>query len=193
MKKQLTIFTLLLSIMMAPSLTKAQDGFFSDARTLGKGTTALSIQPVFLTEQEDFMLIFRGAYGIQTGLTGHAKLGVFEDEIYFGGHIEGNIASEPNAGLSVAVLGGLYTYGELGLKTGINVSKYLDPISIYTGVNYQPLFLDGTTLHSVLVPVGLDIHLRNTEKVDLIFEADIPVNDDAQFLQALSLGARFYL
>ncbi len=182
-----------LALFTMPTLVNAQDGFFSNAQTLKKGAFALSVQPVFLTEQDDFILMFRGAYGLTYGLTGHAKLGVFDDDIYVGAHLEANIASEPSSGLSVAVLGGIYSQGEIGLKTGLNISKDLDPVSIYSGVNYQPYFLDGNTLHSVLIPVGVDIHLRNSDKVDLVLEGDIPVNDDGEYLQAITFGARFYL
>lgn len=194
MKKLKLTLGMALALFMMPSIVTAQDGFFSNAQTLQKGAFALSVQPVFLTEQDDFMLMFRGAYGLAHGLTGHAKLGVFDDDdIYAGAHLEANIASEPSSGLSVAVLGGIYSQGEIGLKTGLNISKDLDPVSIYSGVNYQPYFLDGNTLHSVLIPVGVDIHLRNSDKVDLVLEGDIPVNNDAEYLQAITFGARFYL
>ncbi|SMO45872.1 hypothetical protein [Gracilimonas mengyeensis] len=192
MKKSLILTLLSLFCFFGTQTLKAQDGFFSNAKTLEQGTFAVGIQPVMLTAQDDFMFITRGAYGFSNDLTGHAKLGFMDDEIYFGGHFEANVASEPTSSLSVALLGGIYTYGDLGLKTGVNISKDIHPVSLYTGFNYQPLFTDNVTYHALLVPVGIDIHL-NDAPVDLMLEGNIPVNDEAEYLEALTFGARIYL
>jgi hypothetical protein len=193
MKKLATLLLLTLSVSLAGSQAKAQDGFFSNARTLAKGTGSIAIQPVFLTEQDDFMMMFRGAYGLNHGLTGHFKLGAFDDDVYVGAHLEANIADESQSGISIAAISGIYSQNELGLKAGLNFSKNFHPVSFYTGLNYQPLFLDGNTLNALLIPVGVDIHLKEESRFDLIFEGDISVNDDAEYLQSLTFGARFYL
>jgi len=191
MKKLFLLTTFIFFAITTTQTLKAQDGFFSNAKTLSKGTTSIGVQPVFLTNQDDFMFILRGAHGITNSVTGHLKLGLFDDETYFGGHFETALNNEAESAVDVAALLGVYTYGDLGLKLGLNLSTDLDPISIYSGINYQPLFLDGTTLHSVLVPIGFDVHLDNG--VDLMLEGNIPANNDADYLEAITFGARFYL
>lgn len=191
MKKYLLSATLALFLIFGTQSLKAQDGFFSNAKTLEKGTFAVGLQPVVLSEQNDFMMIVRGSYGLSHGVTGHLKVGGLDDDFYGGAHLEYNIAAEPDSPLSVAVLAGAYSYDYPGLKFGLNISRDFHPISIYTGINYQPLFVDDTTINSFLLPVGLDYHIQNAP-VDLMLEADVPL-EDAQYLEAITFGARFYL
>lgn len=192
MKKSIFILPLLLLSFISVNNVQAQDGFFSNAQTLEKGTLAIGLQPVMLTEQNEFMFMGRGSYGLTNGLTGHFKVGFQDDITYVGAHFEGNLASEPASALSVALLGGIYSYDDIGLKMGINVSKNFHPVNIYTGINYQPLFVTNNTINSVLIPVGVDIHVKKGT-LDLMLEGDIPVNDEAEYLQALTFGARIYL
>ena len=190
MKKSLALTTILLTSLLIMQSAVAQDGFFSNAKTLEKGTASIGLQPVFLTAQDDFMFIIRGAYGIQSGVTGHLKLGVFEDETYFGGHFETALNKNSDSDIDVAALTGIYSYGDLGLKLGLNISTDFDPLSIYTGINYQPLFATNT-IHAILVPIGFDVHLDNG--VDLMLEGNIPANNDAKYLESITFGARIYI
>tara|TARA_R110002096_G_scaffold170131_6_gene342222 strand:- start:14239 stop:14817 length:579 start_codon:yes stop_codon:yes gene_type:complete len=190
MKRIIQLTTIICFTLVTAVTVHAQDGFFSNAKTLAKGTGAIGLQPVFLTNQNDMMFIVRGAYGIQNGLTGHLKLGVFDNETYFGGHLETDINRNSDSDVDVAVLAGVYSYGDLGLKLGLNLSTDFEPVSIYSGVNYQPLFAN-ETIHSVLIPIGFDIHLENG--IDLMLEGNIPVNDDASYLESITFGTRIYL
>lgn len=193
MKKYLLFAQVILCFALGTQTANAQDGFFSNAKTLQKGTIAIGLQPVALTEQEDFMMIFRGAYGLSRGVTGHFKVGAFQEEVYVGGHLEINLASEPNTDLSAALLAGVYTQQETGLKFGLNISRDFHPISLYTGLNYQPLFVNKDyTNNAFLLPIGIDYHMQNAP-VDLMLEGDIPLNDDAEYLEAVTFGARIYL
>lgn len=193
MKKYVLTTTLLLLFISGVNTANAQDGFFSNAKTFEEGTFTIGLQPTALTEQNDFMMIFRAGYGLTNRLTGHLKLGAFDDELYTGAHFEYNIASEPTSELSVALLAGAYQYEETGLKFGLNISRDFHPVSLYTGLNYQPLFInEDYTLNSFLLPVGLDYHVENAP-VDLMLEADIPLNDDAEYLEAITFGARIYV
>ena len=90
------------------------------------------------------------------------------------------------------VLGGIYSYDDIGLKAGLNISKNFHPLSLYTGFNYQPLFTPNRTINALLVPVGLDVHVKRGT-LDLVVEGDIPVNDEAEYLEAITFGARIYL
>lgn len=193
MKKYVLTTALLLFLISGIKTAEAQDGFFSNAQTFQEGTFAIGLQPVALTEQNDFMMIFRAGYGLTPRLTGHLKVGAFDDEVYAGAHLEYGLVSEPSSDISVALLGGVYKYDETGLKFGLNLSHNFDPISLYTGLNYQPLFInEDFTLNAFLLPVGLDYHM-NDAPVDLMLEADIPLNDDAEYLEAITFGARIYV
>jgi len=169
----------------------AQDGFFSDAQTLRSNQLALGVQPVIFTEIDDFLLNLRAAYGLQPGLTVHGKVGILADETYIGGHFEYRLAGEPQSSLSVALLGGVYSFGDLGLKISGVVSKRLEPFSIYTGISYEPLFAE-TTVNPVLLPVGVDIPLL-TRKANFVLEGDIALGDDGELYQAVIFGINFYL
>ena len=193
MKKLLTLIAATLFLGFGFQNSHAQDGFFSNAKTLEKGTFAIGLQPVALTAQDDFLMIFRASYGLSNGITSHFKFGTFQEETYIGGHLEFNLTSEPNAGISTALLAGIYSQGETGLKFGLNLSRDFHPVSLYGGLNYQPLFInDEVTLNSFLLPIGLDYHIQNAP-VDLMLEANIPLNDDAEYLEAITFGARIYL
>ena len=193
MKKNIVLFTILLSLTFVVHTAEAQDGFFSNAKTLEKGTFAIGLQPVVLTEQEDFLMILRGSYGLSRGLTSHFKVGALQEDVYIGGHLEYNLASEPNSSVSAAILAGVYHQFETGLKFGFNLSRDFHPVSLYGGLNYQPTFInDDVTLNSLLLPIGLDYHIQNAP-VDLMIEGNIPLNDDAEYLEAISFGARIYL
>ena len=192
MRKSPFLFVLSLLFIFSIQTTKAQDGFFSNAQTLERGTFAIGLQPVILTEQEDFLMLFRGAYGLSRGLTAHFKIGAFQEDVYLGGHIEYNLSSEPNSPISASVLAGVYNQIDTGLKFGLNLSHDFHPVSLYGGLNYQPLFLNEVTLNSFLLPVGLDYHIPNAP-LDLMAEANIPLNDDAEYLEAITFGARIYL
>lgn len=192
MRRYLKLFFLILFMSAGTQQLHAQDGFFSNAKTLEKGTFAIGLQPVILTAQDEFMFMGRASYGLTNGVTGHLKVGIQDNETYFGAHLESSLASEPSSGLSVALLSGVYSYGDIGLKLGMNISKDIDPVSIYTGINYQPLFAENQTTNAFLIPVGLDIHIKRGT-LDVMIEGDIPINDEAEYLEALNFGARIYL
>lgn len=172
---------------------KAQDGVFSDAQTLGYEQFALSVQPIIYTEvgSDDFMLMMRGAYGLKSDLTLHGKLGVLRNETYVGGHIEYMLAGEPNDPLSFSLLVGAYSFGDLGLKLGGVLSKQAGPFSLYSGLLFEPLFTDPDELTPLLLPLGVDIPVSGGQ-ASFVFEADLALNDDAEFYEALHFGFNFY-
>lgn len=195
MKRQLLLLSGVLFILLTATNIndlKAQDGFFSDAQTMAQGGATLGIQPIYFTESEDGMLMFRGSYGLSDGLTLHGKLGLLEDNTYAGGHLEIPIASEPASEISFAVLAGVHVWDEPGLKFSGIISKRWDQVSIYSGLSYEPLFLDPETFNPLIVPIGLDVHLNNSP-ANLVLEADIGANDDGEFYQAITGGVYFYL
>lgn len=173
--------------------TQAQDGFFSDAQTLRQGAFSLGVQPAIYTELDnELMLFLRGAYGLNPGLSLHGKLGLLRNETYIGGHLEYQLAGESTDPFSFSILGGAYSFGDIGLKLGGIISKRAGQVSLYSGLTFEPLFTDPNELTPLLIPIGVDIPLGNP-KANFVLEADIAVNDDAEIYQALHFGLNFYL
>ncbi|MEO9886109.1 MAG: hypothetical protein ABJR05_06050 [Balneola sp.] len=52
MKKLLLLFSVIFTTVFITNTANAQDGFFSNAKTLEKGTGSIGLQPVFLTNQD---------------------------------------------------------------------------------------------------------------------------------------------
>lgn len=189
-------FPILLAFLFAITFNSAsvyaQDGFFSDAITLKPGTFSGGLQPIILqSSSEDFMFMFRGAYGIQSGLAIHGKIGILHNETFLGLHAEYMVYRSDDKKISAAALGGVQTWGELGLKVGGNLSYAIDRFNIYSGLNYQPYFFENQTLNAITLPVGLDIPLLN-KKANFIFEANIGINDDGEALEMITFGANYY-
>jgi hypothetical protein len=188
---QTLLLTVIALIIFSPR-THAQDGAFSDAQALQGGQLTLGIQPVIFTETDEFMLMLRTAYGIQNGFTLHGKVGLLTDETYAGGHFQYQLAGEPSSPLSFSLLGGVHSFGDVGLKTGGIISKQLNPFSLYAGLTYEPLFRDNNTLNALMLPVGVDIPLSGNT-ANFIMEANLAANDDGQAWQAVIFGINFYL
>lgn len=182
----------LLVIIIGVFSAKAQDGVFSDAQTLHQGQFALGVQPIIYTELDnELMLMIRGTYGLNPGLTIHGKLGVLRDETYVGAHLEYQLAGEPSDPVSFSLLGGVYAFGDLGLKLGGVVSKQVGQFSLYSGLLVEPLFTDPEAVTPLLLPIGVDIPIAG-EAANFVLEADLAVNDDADFYQALHFGVNLY-
>lgn len=192
MRKPISSFLLVLAILLCSSLPmNAQDGAFSDAQTLSGGQLSIGLQSVIYTELDnEFMLILRGGYGLQPDLSFYGKLGVLREETYVGGHLKYQIAGEPADAVSFSILGGAYSFGDIGLKLGGVLSKRIDGFSLYSGLLYEPLFSNRTS-NALLLPIGVDIPLSGSGS--FIFEADIAANDDGRPYQALHVGFNFYL
>jgi len=181
-------------ILLFAGFTSAysQDGFFSDAQTMRQGTASLGVQPAIYTDLDnELMLYLRGAYGVNPGLSMHAKVGLLRDETYFGGHFKYQLSGEPSDPISFSLIGGVYAFGDLGLKIGGVLSKKIGDISLYSGLLFEPLFSEPNELTPLLIPVGFDIPLGTN--TNFVLEADMAANDDADFYQALHFGFNFYL
>lgn len=190
-KSSISIAGILIIIMTSVGIAHAQDGFFSDAQTLRGGAASLGVQSAIYTDLDnEMMLILRGGYGLNPGLTLHGKVGLFRDETYLGGHLEYQLAGEPSDPISFALLAGVYAFGDPGLKLGGVFSKRLGQLSLYSGLSFEPLFTEPDTRTPILVPVGMEVPIGRA--VHLVLEADIAANDDADFYQALHIGVNFY-
>lgn len=191
MKKLVTVPFLCLFILSVCPPINAQDGAFTDARTLGNQQFSLGAETAIYTDLDnEIMLILRGGYGLQPDLSFYGKVGVFLNEVYIGGHLKHQIVHEPQNPVSFSVIGGAYSFGDIGLKLGGIVSKNTGALSLYTGLLYEPLFEDPIR-NAVMIPLGVDIPL--SESASFVFEADLAVTSDGQPYQALHTGFNFYL
>lgn len=187
----LFLFLTIVSVSIFP--LKAQDGVFSDARTLESEQFTLSLQPIIYTQvgNDDFMLMMRGAYGITSDFTLHGKIGVLRDDTYFGGHLKYLLAREPYNPLSFSLLAGVYSFGDLGLKLGGVISKEVETFSLYSGLLFEPMFIDPDVVAPLLLPIGVEIPVSDGQ-ANFIFEVDLSLNDDSEFYEALHFGINLY-
>lgn len=174
-----------------PESISAQDGVFSDAQTLGQDNASLSVQSAIYTEAgNEAMLILRGAYGLSSGLTFHGKVGLLRNDTYLGANLEYQLAGEPYDPVSLSMLAGVYTFGNPGIKLGGIMSKQLGQFSLFSGLTFEPLFADSDVRTPLLVPIGFEVPLGRS--ANIVMEADIAANDDADLYQALHLGINLY-
>ncbi|MDI6400974.1 hypothetical protein QLX67_03120 [Balneolaceae bacterium ANBcel3] len=174
---------------MSPIHLHAQDGFFSDARISGAGNLTIGVQPAIYTNTDDFMMIFRGGYGVMPGMDLFLKVGVLGDENYVGAHIQYLLATDGR--IAASMLAGVQNYWDPGLKAGFNMSVRLTAFSIYCGLLYQPYFGDRST-QGLLVPIGLEIPVLSNQS-RLIMEVNVPANSDGEPFEMISFGLIFRL
>ena len=183
------ISTLLFIFVFQIEQSYGQDGFFTDARSPSAQNFSISVQPTILTAGDnEFMLNLRSSYAFDDGVVGHLKVGLFTDQIFFGGHLHYQFYVQDR--FSAALLFGAQDWGEMGLKSGVNATYNFDPFSLFGGVLYQPYFTE-PTIHAVLIPLGIEIPV--SERMNFLFEVNVGMNDDARSLEKISLGGVFYL
>lgn len=189
------VFLMLVTCCMLSGIlsfqAKAQDGMFGDAQTTEFKRFSLGVQPIIYTQPDtDFMLMLRGAYGIQPELSFHGKAGVFGDEIYVGGHIKYRLLSELQYPITLSLVGGAYMFNDIGLKLGGILSRNFGQFSLYSGLSFEPYFAVPAQ-GPLLIPIGVDIPV--TPQTTFIFEADLAVNEVGRPYQALHFGLNFGL
>lgn len=173
------------------SQAKAQDGVFGDAQIVQFKRFSLGVQPIIYTQPDsDFMLMLRGGYGIQPELSFHAKAGVFNDEVYVGGHLKYRLISELEYPITLSVIGGAYMFQDLGFKLAGVLSRNFGDFSLYSGLSFEPFFAVPAQA-PLLIPIGVDIPV--TRQTTFIFEADLAVNEVGRPYQALHFGLNFGL
>lgn len=170
----------------------AQDGFFSDAQAENPNQFSFGIQPVIYTQlnNDEFMALFRARYEFPEGMNFHGKIGLLKEDTYFGGHVTYPLSAEPYNPISVAAVGGIYYFGEFGLKLGAILSKEAGEFSIYSGLTFEPLFTDPELL-PLLIPVGVEIPLGN-DQTDFLFEVNLGLNEDSEPYEAFHFGINVY-
>ncbi len=193
MKNVLAMVMILAGIVLSgPKVSQAQDGFFSDAVTLGDRHFGLGIQPVIYTMPNRFMMLFRGGYGAKPDLSIYGKLGLFDKRgTYIGVHLKYMLMGEPEDPLSFSVIGGVYSFKDLGLKFAGVVSKNLGTFSLYSGMSYEPLFAGKDVVNALMLPIGAEIPFN--PEAAFILEGDIPLNNDGDPYQAITFGIDLYL
>lgn len=192
MKKYIHFFiTSLLVCGLNIFTASAQDGVYTDAQTLQANEAMLGVQSAIYTDVNDFMLYLRAGYGIQDGLALHGKLGLLARDLYGGGHVEYQLAGEPDDAVSFALIGGLYHFREIGLKIGAVLGKQIDSFSLYSGLTYEPVFTDNVR-HPLMLPIGIEIPFSDGN-TNFLMETDISINSDGGIYEAVNFGIKFYL
>jgi hypothetical protein len=177
--------------LLGSASVRAQDGFFGDAQAIEYNRFAVGIQPIVYTEPgSEFMMMFRAGYGIQPELSFEAKVGVFREEFYIGGHMKYRVLSELEYPVTIAVIGGAYRFEDIGFKFSGEISRNFGEFSLYSGLTIEPIFTVPAQV-PVLIPAGVEIPV--SQQTDFIFEADLAVNEVATDYQALHFGLSFRL
>lgn len=168
---------------------KAQDGVFTDARTLTDKRFSLGFQgAVYPALNNDSMFYLRGGYGLQPNLSFYGKLGILRNQTYVGGHLTYQLSREPFDAVSVALIGGAFAINDVGLKLGATASRDMGVFNLYTGLLYEPIFRSRT--NPLLVPLGMSIPLSKV--ASFVFEVDFALNRYADNYQALHTGLTIY-
>lgn len=190
-KKLLVLVTCCLLSGMWSFQAEAQDGVFGDAQTVQYNRFALGVQPIIYTQPDsDFMLMLRGGYGVQPELSFHGKVGVFNDDLYIGGHVKYRLLSELEYPITLSVIGGAYMFEDLGFKLSGVLSRNFGDFSLYSGLSFEPFFAVPAQA-PLLIPIGVDIPV--TSQTTFIFEADLAVNEVGRPYQSLHFGLNFGL
>lgn len=182
---------LLLLALCFNSLLTAQDGVFSNGNSLGKSKIAASVQPVFLTEADDFMMFFRGRYGLSTYRDLSVKLGMLGNNAFIGAHLEEPHLKSDEYPIMTFFQYGIQYWNDLGLKASYNIRYQVKEFNVYTGLLYQPFFGDSSA-HAFLIPLGVSYQ---PDEIDGLFflELNGGLNSDATNLQNVQFGVRLNL
>lgn len=189
-----TVFSSILVILLFIAFTgtlSAQDGVFSNGQSFQKSRLAVSAQPVFLTEIDDFMVFFRGRYGLSDYRDLSIKLGMLGESVFIGGHLEEPHLKSDEYPLMTYFQYGAQYWNDLGLKVSYNIRYQINEFNIYTGLLYQPYFGDSSS-HPFLVPLGLSYQPQEIDGL-FFFELNGGINDDATALQNVQFGVRLNL
>lgn len=191
MIKHCIIFVLLFIVTNFNAPLKAQDGVFSNGNSLDKSKIAASVQPVFLTEADDFMMFFRGRYGLSAYRDLSVKLGMLGNSVFIGGHLEEPHLKSDDYPIMTYFQYGIQYWKDLGLKASYNIRYQVNEFNIYTGLMYQPFF-GGSSSHPFLIPLGVSYQ---PSEIDGLFflELNGGLNSDATALQNVQFGVRLNL
>lgn len=189
--KNLSKLVLIGFLLLFAKNLSAQDGIFSDGQSFGKSKIAVSAQPVFLTEIDDFMLFVRGRYGLSTYKDLSVKLGFLGEKMFIGGHLEEPHLKSDKYPIMTYFQYGIQYWNDLGLKASYNIRYQFNEFNIYTGLLYQPYFGDSSS-HPFLVPLGLSYKPNEIDGV-FFFELNGGLNNDATALQNVQFGLRLNL
>jgi hypothetical protein len=169
----------------------AQDGIFSNGNSFKKSRIAATVQPVFLTEADDFILFFRGRYGLSSYRDLSVKLGMLGESVFIGGHLEEPHLKSDEYPIMTFFQYGVQYWNDLGLKASYNIRYQVNEFNIYTGLLYQPFFGD-SSLHPFLIPLGISYQPQEIDGLFFI-ELNGGLNNDATALQNVQFGVRLNL
>jgi len=185
MKKRLLLVVMMIGLSL-PSFSQAQ--VFGTGQTLRSGRASFGFEPAFLSNggNNEFYMFFHGGYGIKSGLDMGVKLGVLGPQTYIGADFEWNLRPS-NPAISLAV--GAHNFIDIGLDGTLNMSFRVNgDVQMFTGLDVDIEFTEPEALTPLWLPIGLELGFRRN--VDLVFEVEVGLNDDAW--NVIGGGLNFY-
>lgn len=191
MKKTLLVAFFSIMLLLSSQKVKAQDGVFSDGLSLSEGSLTSAAQFTFLTQADDFMLFGRARYGLKSNQDIAFKLGLLQDFVFVGAHLEQLHLSSENNTFHTYYQYGIQFWNDMGLKASYNAALNFKKVRIYTGLLYQPYFSEDI-IHPLLLPVGLSFRPNEIDGY-IYFELNGAVSDDADAFSAIHFGTKLNL
>ncbi|MCF8232662.1 MAG: hypothetical protein K9J27_10780 [Bacteroidales bacterium] len=156
-------------LLFATAFAGAQ--VLNTGRTLKPGTLTLGAEPVFY--EDNFKFFMHGGLGISSGFDLSFRVGL-SGETYIGADLEWAIADH----MSLSVGG--HQYGNYGLDGTLLFDIPLGNTAyLFSGLDTDIIFVEATNEISTpfWIPAGLEIGIKN--KITLLLETGIPINDEA--------------
>ncbi len=145
---------------------------FNTAGTLKKGKVSLGLNPAYYNDDLGFFI--HGNFGVLSGIDFSGRFGFVNGNNYLGGDLEWKIISKKP---SLSLTTGVHYVNDIGLDCSLNISTPIKKgIDVYSGVDSDIEFTDDPYM-LLWIPLGVDLRIKS--KLSFIFEAEIPVSDNA--------------
>ncbi len=174
----------ILAIVLVSKFSYAQ--VFGSAQTLSPKKVNLSIIPFIYDAggNNDLALFLQGGYGLKPGIDFALKLGLFENENYFGGDVEFAVTRNLSLG------GGFHSFGSFAMDlTGLYTIRLTSSARLTTGLDFD-IYTDSNAPSYLWIPVNTEIDLK--KNLSFIFEAGIDSNLLDQSYNYMAGGLQFY-
>ena len=165
MIKKIIFFACLYSFF---STVNAQ--IFNTSGTLKPGKFSAGFEPgVYVNGGTSPNLFLYAGAGIVNGLDFGLKLGLFENDVYFGGDIEFAL------GKMFSISAGSHSWGDFALDaTGLITFQLGKAVDLYTGLDMDVIFANDALI-PLWIPIGIEVPLKSY--MLFLFESEINVTD----------------
>ncbi len=167
---------------------------FNTGLTLREGEISIGINPAYYnTASGNLGLYLHGGYGINSKVDIAFKYGLFDGSDYIGGDLEYNLLKKSDIHFSVS--GGLHGWKDISIGVDFtgNITFQVNKMEFYSGLDVDIDFIktsaDRVSNTKIWLPLGFNTNIM--DKLELILEADIAINDYATSI--FGGGLVFYL